>query len=99
MIVMVVPGLTVHATPDNIREDAVAVLREMVKKVASCPRSSAAATMSINRFEDAYAIAEEVNHPLVGVTLGQYHFHAMASVWDALKKAATVTRAHVETYC
>ena len=44
-------------------------------------------TMSINRFEDAYAIVEEVNHPLVGVTLDQYHFHAMASGWDALEKA------------
>ena len=43
--------------------------------------------MSINRFEDAYAIVEEVNHPLVGVTLDQYHFHAMASGWDALEKA------------
>ena len=30
--------------------------------------------MSINRFEDAYAIVEEVNSPLVGITLDQYHF-------------------------
>ena len=44
-------------------------------------------TMSINRFEDAYAIVQEVNHPLVGITLDQYHFHAMASSFEALEKA------------
>ena len=43
--------------------------------------------MSINRFEDAYAIVEAVGSPLVGITLDQYHFHAMASSWDALEKA------------
>ena len=93
-MVVVVPSmdLTVHATLDDIKVDAVAVLREMVKKVepygiklslefCGCP------TMTINRFEDAYAIVQEVNHPLVGVTLDQYHFHAMASGWDALEKA------------
>lgn len=30
---------------------------------------------------------EEVNSPLVGVTLDQFHFNAMASGWDALEKA------------
>ena len=93
-MIVVVPSmdLTVHATQDDIKADAVAVLREMVKKVepygiklslefCGCP------TMSINRFEDAYAIVDEVNHPLVGVTLDQYHFHAMASGWGALEKA------------
>ena len=75
-----------------IKADAVAVLKEMVKKVephgiklsiefCGCP------TMSINRFEDAYAIVEEVNSPLVGITLDQYHFHAMASSFEALEKA------------
>ena len=93
-MIVVVPSmdLTVPATLDEIRADAVAVLKEMVKKVephgiklsiefCGCP------TMSINRFEDAYAIVQEVNHPLVGITLDQYHFHAMASGWDALEKA------------
>ncbi len=93
-MVVVVPtmDLTVHATLDEIRSDAVAVLREMVAKTephgiklslefCGCP------TMTINRFEDAYAIVQEVNHPLVGVTLDQYHFHAMASGWDALERA------------
>ena len=43
--------------------------------------------MCINRFEDAYAIVEEVNHPLLGVTLDEYHFTAMASSFEALEKA------------
>ena len=43
--------------------------------------------MSINRFEYAYDIVTEVDHPLVGITLDQYHFHAMASEWAALEKA------------
>ena len=44
-------------------------------------------SMTINRFEDAYAIVEEVNSPYVGVTLDQYHFYAMGSGWDTLEKA------------
>ena len=43
--------------------------------------------MTINRFEDAYAIVEAVGSPNVGVTLDQYHFYAMGSGWDALEKA------------
>ena len=93
-MIVVVPSmdLPVHATLDDIKEDAVAVLKEMVKKVepygiklsiefCGCP------TMSINRFEDAYAIAQAVDSPLVGITLDQYHFHAMASSFEALEKA------------
>ena len=66
-MIVVVPSmdLTVPATVDEIREDAVAVLKEMVKKVephgiklsiefCGCP------TMSINRFEYAYDIVTEV---------------------------------------
>ena len=83
-------GLT--PTRKEIREDAVAVLKEMVKKcephgirlsLEFCGEPS----MTINRFEDAYAIVEEVNSPLVGITLDQYHFHAMASSFEALEKA------------
>ena len=79
-MIVVVPSmdLTVHATVDEIKSDAVAVLKEMVKKVEP---------YGINRFEYAYAIVEEVNSPLVGVTLDQFHFNAMASGWDALEKA------------
>ena len=59
-------GLT--PTRKEIREDAVAVLKEMVKKcephgirlsLEFCGEPS----MTINRFEDAYAIVEEVNSP------------------------------------
>ena len=83
-------GLT--PTRKEIREDAVAVLKEMVKKcephgirlsLEFCGEPS----MTINRFEDAYAIIEEGNSPLVGVTLDQYHFYAMGSGWDTLEKA------------
>ncbi len=89
-MIVVVPSmdLKVHATLDEIKADAVAVLKEMVKKVEPhgiklSIEFCGAPSMSINRFEDAYAIVSEVNHPLVGVTLDQYHFHAMASGWDA----------------
>lgn len=79
-------------TRRDIREDAVNVLEEMVKRAAphgirlslefcGCP------AMTINRFEDAYAIVEAVDSPYVGITLDQYHFYAMASEWAALEKA------------
>lgn len=92
--IVVVPtqNLDYPATLDEIKADAVEVLREMLAKTAphgirlslefcGCPG------MTINRFEDAYAIVEAVNSPLVGVTLDEYHFHAMASGWDALERA------------
>ncbi len=92
--VVVVPSmdLQVKATIDEIKADAVAVLKEMTKKVEPhgiklSLEFCGAPTMSINRFEDAYAIVEEVNHPLVGVTVDEYHFHAMASNFEALEKA------------
>ena len=83
-MIVVVPSmdLTVPATVDEIKADAVAVLKEMVKKVEPhgiklSIEFCGAPTMSINRFEYAYDIVTEVNHPLVGITLDQYHFHAM----------------------
>lgn len=93
-MIVVVPSmdLTVPATVDEIKADAVAVLKEMVKKVEPhgiklSLEFCGAPTMSINRFEYAYAIVKEVDSPLVGVTLDQFHFNAMASGWDALEKA------------
>lgn len=93
-MIVVVPSmdLNVHATVGHIKDDAVAVLKQMVKKVepygiklslefCGCP------TMSINRFEYAYDIVTAVDSPLVGITLDQYHFHAMASQWETLEKA------------
>ena len=93
-MIVVVPSmdLTVPATVDEIREYAVAVLKEMVKKVEPhgiklSIEFCGAPTMSINRFEYAYDIVTEVDHPLVGITLDQYHFYAMGSGWDTLEKA------------
>ena len=51
-----------------------------------------ALTMSINRFEYAYDIVTEVDHPLVGITLDQYHFHAMASGSGLLSRRLTARR-------
>lgn len=93
-MIVVVPSMDipVHATRPEIRKDAVAVLNEMLKKVEPhgiklSLEFVAHPSMTINRFDDAYAIVEEVNSPLVGLTLDQYHFHAMASDWAALEKA------------
>lgn len=92
--IVVVPSmdLKVDATRPEIRRDAVEVLKEMLKKVE--PKGirlslefCGAPGMSINRFEDAYAIVQEVNSLLVGLTLDQYHFYGMASSWESLEKA------------
>lgn len=91
--IVVVPSmdLKVEATLDDIKEDAVAVLKEMVKKVEPhgiklSIEFIGAPTMTINRFEDAYAIVQAVDSPLVGITVDQYHFHAMASSFDFMDK-------------
>lgn len=93
-MIVVVPSmdLKVHATVGEIKKDAVAVLKEMVKKVEPhgiklSLEFCGAPTMSINRFEYAYDIVKDVDSPFVGVTLDQYHFHAMASQWESLEKA------------
>ncbi len=93
-MIVVVPSqnITVHATRGEILADAAAVLKDMVKKVEPYGiklslEFCGAPGMTINRFEDAYAVVQAVDSPLVGVTLDQYHFHAMASGWDALEKA------------
>ncbi len=93
-MVVVVPsfGIPVDATRQEIRDDAAAVIRDML---ALCQPHGiklslefcGAPAMTINRFEDAYAIVQAVNSPLLGVTLDQYHFHAMASDWESLEKA------------
>lgn len=79
-------------TRAEIRADAVAVLKEMLKKVEPhgirlSLEFCGAPAMTINRFEDAYAIVEAVDSPLVGVTLDQYHFYAMGSGWESLAQA------------
>lgn len=93
-MIVVVPSmdLPVHATVGEIKADAVAVLKEMVKKVEPhgiklSLEFCGAPTMSINRFEYAYDIVKTVDSPYVGITLDQYHFHAMASQWESLEQA------------
>ncbi len=93
-MIVVVPSkdITVHATRGEIRADAAAVLKDMVKKaepygIKLSLEFCGVPGMTINRFEDAYAVVQAVGSPLVGVTLDQYHFHAMASGWDTLEKA------------
>lgn len=96
-MIVVVPSKDMQErglTPSRkeIREDAVAVIREMLKRcephgirlsIEFCGEPA----MTINRFEDAYAIVQEVNSPNCGVTLDQYHFCAMGSGWETLEKA------------
>lgn len=96
-MIVVVPSMDMaerglQPTRKQIRADAVAVLREMARKcephgIKLSLEFCGAPTMTINRFEDAYAIVSEVDSPMVGITLDQYHFYAMASEWAALEKA------------
>lgn len=93
-IIVVVPSfnIPVEATRQEIREDAVAMLKAMIAKcepagIKLSLEFCGAPSMSINRFDDAYDIVQAVDSPLLGVTLDQYHFHAMASSWEALEKA------------
>ena len=93
-MIVVVPSMDIKrkATLDEIREDAVAVLKKMVKKtephgIRLSIEFIGQPTMTINRFEDALAIVEEVGSPNVGITLDQYHFHGQASSFESLEKA------------
>ena len=93
MIVLVPKwDLEYPATRPEIHDDAVAIIKEMIPKVEPYGiklsiEFCASPSMTINRFDDAYSIISEVNHPLVGLTVDQYHFHSMASSWDELEKA------------
>lgn len=96
-MIVVVPSMNLHElgikpTVDEIRDDAVAVLKEMVKKVEPhgiklSLEFCAGPTMSINRFDYAYDIVKAVDSPYVGITLDQYHFNMMGSSWEKLEKA------------
>ncbi len=93
-MIVVVPSMDIKvpATRGQIKEDAVNVLKEMVNKcepygIKLSLEFVAHPSMTINRFDDAYEIVQAVDSDLVGVTLDQYHFHAMASDWAALEKA------------
>lgn len=93
-MIVVVPSENISkpATRSEIREEAIVILKEMLRRVEPhgiklSLEFCGAPGMCINRFEDAYAIVEEINHPLLGVTLDEYHFTAMASSFEALEKA------------
>lgn len=93
-LIVVVPSfnLPMHATRSEIREDAVAMLRAMAERcqpegIRLSLEFCGAPTMSINRFDDAYDIVSTVDSPAVGLTLDQYHFHAMASSWERLEQS------------
>jgi Sugar phosphate isomerases/epimerases len=93
-MVVVVPSfnIPVDATRREIRDDAVRMLKEMLKYCEPVGLKLSlefcgAPGMSINNFEDAYEVVKAVDSPLMGVTLDQYHFHAMASTWESLEKA------------
>ena len=92
--IVVVPSMDLKqkATLDEIKSDAIEMLTQMLKQtephgIRLSLEFCGAPGMSINRFEDAYAIVDAIDHPLMGLTLDQYHFHAMASSWDFLEKA------------
>ena len=70
-MIVVVPSqnITVHASRPEIRADAVSVIRDMLKKVEPhgirlSLEFCGAPGMTINRFEDAYAVVQEVDSRL-----------------------------------
>ena len=92
--IVIVPSenIETEATIEEIRDEAVEVIRQFLEicepyGIRLSLEFCGAPGMSINRFEDAMAVVEAVNSPLVGVTLDEYHFHGMASSWEALEKA------------
>ena len=93
-MIVVVPSMDLDwpATRQDIRKDAVEVIKSMLpivepEGIKLSIEFCASPTMSINRFDDAYAIIKEVDHPLVGLTCDQYHFRTMGSSWEELEKA------------
>lgn len=93
-MIVVVPSIDLDhpASITEIRKDAVEVIKSMLPIVEPYGiklsiEFCGAYNMSISRFDDAYAIVQEVNHPLVGLTVDQFHFRGMASSWEALEKA------------
>ena len=92
--VVVVPSedLDHPATIPEIREDAVRLLRRMLElsekqQLKLALEFCGQPNVSIARFEDAWAIVQEVDHPRVGLVFDNYHFHAMGSSWADLEAA------------
>ena len=79
-------------TRPEIRADAIEMLGRMVERIAGTGvklslEPNGFPDNTINRFEDGYAIVQELNSPLVGLTMDEYHFTAMGSDWSALEQA------------
>lgn len=76
---------------EEIKKEAAARLRCIAEKMGPDIRISlefcGVPTCSINQFQTAYAVVEEVGLPNVGVTLDTFHFHEMGSSLHALQKA------------
>lgn len=92
--IIVVPraNLKIPATIPEIHADAVRMLKKMVKiaephQIRLALEFCGQPNVSINRFREAYAIVQEINHPLVGMTFDNYHFHAMGSEWADFEHA------------
>lgn len=93
-LIVVVPTFDIkeHASVDEIKADAVSILREMADRCAPYGirlslEFCGAPGCTINRFDTAYDIVTAAKRDNVGLTLDQYHFYAMASSWEALEKA------------
>lgn len=92
--VVIVPSvdIPVEATIEEIREDSVAVIKNLLKiakpkGIKLSLEFCGSPSMCINQFKDAYDIVQQVNSPNVGLTLDQFHFHAMSSHWEDFEKA------------
>ena len=76
---------------EEIKKEAAERLRYIAEKMGPDIRVSlefcGVPTCSINQFQTAYDVVQEVDLPNVGVTLDTFHFHEMGSSLHALQKA------------
>lgn len=93
-LVVICPSrdLDEHATIPEIHESTVDMLRGMLAiaephQIRLALEFCGFPGMSINRFREAYAIVQEIDSPLLGITMDQAHFHSMASDWESLEAA------------
>ena len=92
-MLIAVPSFNVglDKTVEEIKKEAAARLRYIAQKMGPDIRVSlefcGVPTCSINQFQTAYDVVEEVGLPNVGVTLDTFHFHEMGSSLEALRKA------------
>lgn len=85
-------NLKTDASIPRIHRDTVEMLKRMLSvtepfQIRLALEFCGFPSMSVNRFQEAYAIVQEIDSPLLGLTLDQAHFHSMASDWISLEKA------------